>query len=125
MTIFPDHISAGDPIFNNSQIYSKTNERFIYSLGYYTDSQNKIFSEKYGIYFEPVYCGNSLTYKNNDDTTFFGSNIIGDQFSTTHKGMNFFEEIELFKNVITGKNFECPSNIKVIHDIHLRLTYLY
>ena len=29
MKIFPDHISPGDPIFNESQIYSKTNEKFI------------------------------------------------------------------------------------------------
>ena len=28
MKIFPDHISSGDPIFNTSQVYSATNERF-------------------------------------------------------------------------------------------------
>ena len=59
MTIFPDHISAGDPIFNKSQVYSTTKERFIYKLGYFTDDDTKypnIFSKKYGIYYEPISC---------------------------------------------------------------------
>jgi len=53
MKVFPDHVSVGDPIFNTSQVYSTTNERFIYKLGYYTSSTltnpPNIYSKKYGI----------------------------------------------------------------------------
>ena len=32
ITIYPDNITPGDPVFNNSQVYSVTNERFVYSF---------------------------------------------------------------------------------------------
>ena len=114
MKIFPDHISPGDPVFNKSQIYSKTNEKFIYKLGYYTDSTDtiSIYSQKYGIYYEPVSCSGGI-YSNLDTTSFFG-NIIKDKEST--KETNYFEEVELFEKVMTGSNIECPSHLKIVHN---------
>ena len=126
--IFPDHISSGDPIFNKSQVYSTTNERFIYKLGYFTNTPNpeKIFSKKYGIYYEPVTCigGTGLSYSDSDTSTFFQSNIIGDKVSTTTKGMNFFEEIELFKKVMSGTEITCNSHLKIVHSSNLKITYI-
>ena len=126
--IFPDHISSGDPIFNKSQVYSTTNERFIYKLGYFTNTPNpeKIFSKKYGIYYEPVTCigGTGLSYSDSDTSTFFQSNIIGDKVSTTTKGMNFFEEIELFKKVMSGTEITCNSHLKIVHSSNLQITYI-
>ena len=121
MQIFPDHISSGDPIFNNSQVYDKTNERFYYQLGYYTDDITKgpIYSKKYGIFYEPVICNVGST-----DSDIFVTNTIKNLYSTTEKKANFFEEIELFSNVLSGRNIECNSNLKVIHDINLRITYI-
>ena len=125
--IYPDHNSPGDPIFNNSQVYSKTNERFFYFLGYYTNNpaqSNLIESKKYGIYYEPVACTpNTLNY-NPSDTTTFESKVIKNIADTRNKKDNYFEEIELFRNVLTGSNFECPSRLKVIHDINLKITYI-
>ena len=121
MKIFPDHISPGDPIFNKSQIYSKTNEKFIYKLGYYTNSTDTIYSQKYGIYYEPVSCFSGGSYSNSG-TTYFSSNIIKDKEST--KETNYFEEVELFEKVMTGFNIECPSHLKIVHNKNLKITYI-
>ena len=122
--IYPDHISPGDPIFNTSQVYDTTNERFYYSLGYYTDKEVQIYSRKYGIYYDYVKCTGSISYSNNDVSTFVGkANVIEEIDSTINKNKNYFEEIELFKNVMTGYNIECNSNLKVIYDNNLRITY--
>ena len=123
--IFPDHISPGDPIFNTSQVYDTTNERFYYSLGYFTDADNdaKIFSKKYGIYYDNVKCTGG-TYDAASPAFVGKTKIIEEQLSTVSEGKNFFEEIELFKNVITGSNIECNSNLKVVHDKNLRIKYI-
>ena len=122
ITIYPDNITPGDPVFNNSQVYSVTNERFVYSLGYYTDSTNNYYSKKYGIYYEPVKCtGTSIIYSYGDNL--FTQNEIKKKISTIEKGQNFYEEYELFKYSMTGSNIECPSNLKIIHDINLKINY--
>ena len=125
MKIFPDHISSGDPLFNTSQVYSKTNERFIYKLGYYTDDEaNKqnIFSKKYGIYYEPVSCVVGNYESSSPD--FVGPNkVITNTESTIEKGANVFEEIELFQKVLKGNNIECPSHLKLVHNKNLVITY--
>ena len=125
--IFPDHISAGDPIFNKSQVYSVTNERFIYKLGYFTQATNdaKIFSKKYGIYYEPVSCeGGTYTYEASSTDFVPKTNIIEKIDSTIEKGKNFFEEIELFKNVMKGTDMLCNSHLKIIHDKNIEITYI-
>ena len=127
INIYPDNISPGDPIFNYSQVYGTTNEKFIYNLGYYTDKDGatNYYSRKYGIYYEPVKCSspsNDISYEDNSDI--FINNAIKSKDSTKNKGNNFFEEVGLFKYVMTGKNIECPSNLKVIHDINMRITYI-
>ena len=125
MKIFPDHISSGDPIFNTSQVYSATNERFIYKLGYYTSSTltnpPNIYSKKYGIYYEPVTC----TTGTSTSTGFVDKAKVIEQKDSTknNKGKNYFEEVELFNNVITGNNIECDSHLKIIHSKNLVLTY--
>ena len=125
MTIFPDHISSGDPIFNTSQVYSTTNERFIYKLGYYTTSTNApdIYSKKYGIYYEPVTCTLSSS---TSPPYFVGQPNVIQQIDSTknNKGKNYFEEYELFNNVIRGYNIACNSNLKIIHSKNLVLTYI-
>ena len=126
MTIFPDHISAGDPIFNKSQVYSKTKERFIYKLGYFTDGAadyKNIFSKKYGIYYEPISCTGGVYSQTSTDFV-KKENIIEKDDSTIEKGKNFFEEIDLFKNVIEGKNISCNSHLKTIHTKNLKITYI-
>ena len=121
--VFPDHISAGDPIFNKSQVYSVTNERFIYKLGYFTTASNdaKIFSKKYGIYYEPVSCTGGTIENSN---TFFIDKIIGNSHSTIEKGKNFFEEIDLFTNVMRGNDMSCDSHLKIIHNKNIEITYI-
>ena len=121
--VFPDHISAGDPIFNKSQVYSVTNERFIYKLGYFTTASNdaKIFSKKYGIYYEPVSCTGGTIENSN---TFFIDKIMGDIYSTIEKGKNFFEEIDLFTNVMRGNDMSCDSHLKIIHNKNIEITYI-
>ena len=126
MTIFPDHVSVGDPIFNTSQVYSTTNERFIYKLGYYTTDTtetNNIYSEKYGIYYEPVTC----TSENfiSPQIAFVGTNkVIQNKYSTINsKGKNYFEEVELFNHVLAGNNIKCPSHLKLVHNKNLEITY--
>ena len=126
VTIYQDHISPGDPIFNNSQVYSTTNERYFYFLGYYTTSNTittLIESKKYGIYYEPVVCTGSSSYSTSDTTT-FENVVIKDIDKTINKKNNYFEELELFRNVLKGKNFECSSKLKVIHDMNLKITYI-
>ena len=115
MKIFPDHISSGDPIFNTSQVYSATNERFIYKLGYYTTSTNApdIYSKKYGIYYEPVTCT-----KSGDGSQNFANAIQQTGSTKNNKGKNYFEEYELFNNVIQGYNIVCNSHIKIIHSFY-------
>ena len=123
--IFPDNIAPGDPIFNTSQVYGTTNERFYYSLGYYTEKDTEFYSKKYGIYYEPVKCNSdSLAYNDNSNIFVGQTNIIKKLDSTINKKANFFEEIELFRNTMTGKNIECPSNLKIIHDVNLKITYI-
>ena len=123
MTIYPDNLTPGDPIFNNSQVYDVTNERFIYFLGYYTDKTDKYYSKKYGIYYEPVKCeGTSVVYQDLDNL--FTNEKIKLKDSTITKNQNFYEEYGLFKNVMTGSNIICPSNLKVVHDINLKITYI-
>ena len=125
--IYSDHISAGDPVFNTSQVYDTTNERFYYYLGFYSNNKAKeiIKSKKYGIYYKNTECtGGIISHNYNDTNTFFSQDIIGEKDSTLNKGKNFFEEIELFKNVLRGRNFECNSNIKVIHDKNIRVKYI-
>ncbi len=126
ITIYPDHISPGDPIFNTSQVYDTTYERFYYSLGYYTDKRKEIYSRKYGIYYDYVKCSSTslISYSDNSNIFVGISNIIEKKDSTIIKKKNYFEEIELFKNVMTGFNIECNSNLKVIHDKNLRVTYI-
>ena len=121
INIYPDNITPGDPIFNHSQVYEVTNERFIYSLGYYTQNTNNYYSKKYGIYYEPVSCTGSIsnTYQDNN---FFRSVIKSTQ-STNNKGNNIFEEVGLFQNGIKGCSITCPSNLKVIQDVNLKITY--
>ena len=131
MKIFPDHISAGDPIFNTSQVYLKTNERFIYKLGYYTSSTDNYYSHKYGIYYEPVSCtayssSSSITVDNNSNNFIGQPSIIFNRASTKYDpiGRNYFEEISLFKNVITGYGMQCNSHLKVIHNKNIEITYI-
>ena len=125
MKIFPDHISSGDPIFNTSQVYDKTNERFYYQLGYYTTNVNQepIYSKKYGIFYDPVEC-TSGTSGSSDAFISQTNTIIKNIDSTTEKNANFFEEIDLFSNVLTGNDIVCNSSLKVIHDINLRIKYI-
>ena len=128
MKIFPDNIAPGDPIFNTSQVYGVSNERFYYSLGYYTDQDpsKEIYSKKYGIYYEPVKCtGVNLVYENNNDDIFINKpKVIENLDSTSDKSKNYFEEVELFRYIMKGYNIECPSNLKVIHDVNLKITYI-
>ena len=123
MTIFPDNISKGDRIFNNSQVFGKTNERFYYFLGYFTDNNSnaKYYSQKYGVTFEPVNIPSIVDHYNRN--YIFVDYIIKNKFSTREKSQNYFEEIGLFEHVIGGTKMTTSSQLKVIHDINLRITY--
>ena len=123
MTIFPDNISKGDRIFNNSQVYGKTNERFYYFLGYFTDTNSnaKYYSQKYGVTFEPVNIPSIENHYNR--VTIFSDNIIKNPGSTIVKSKNYFEEFGLFNHVVGGTKMTTSSHLKVIHDINLKITY--
>ena len=128
MKVFPDHVSVGDPIFNTSQVYSTTNERFIYKLGYYTQgTSTNIYSEKYGIYYEPVTCisGGSYSTPSTPSTDFVGKTGIIENIDSTKNsnGKNYFEEVELFNYVLSGNNIECPSHLKLVHNKNLVINY--
>ena len=128
--IFPDHHSANDPNFRKSQVKTITNESFYYDLGYFTQKTEKYRSPKYGLNYRPIECHNmteqpELIYKDNDNISFFGvpPKAIKDIYSTLSVNENLYEETKLFKNTITGINFECPSPIRAFHNENFEINF--
>ena len=129
--IFPDHHTEDDPVFNKSQVLDITNESFYYDLGYFTEKEKYFRSPKYGINYKPRKCElienitGSITYEDNDITSFFGNDKQGikDIESTLELG-NRFEETKLFRNTMKGFNFSCPSPIRAFHhnDFEINMT---
>ena len=126
ITIFPDHYEHDDEIFTTSQVNGITNERFYYSLGYYTDLKVDYISPKYGVTYHPVECidlaGTAPDYKpvysNNDRTSFF-QDINGKAIrypDSTRTGLNKIEETKLFQNTMGGRNIKCPSPFSLFHN---------
>ena len=121
--IFPDHYEHDDEIFTTSQVDGVTNERFYYSIGYFSDSNIDYISPKYGITYHPIQCDGG-TYKNNDRESFFGlgGKPIQDIDSTIN-GNNRIEETKLFQNTMTGNDIVCPSPFLLFHNKYFTITY--
>ena len=128
ITIFPDHYEHDDEIFTTSQVDGVTNERFYYSIGYFSESNNDYISPKYGVTFHPIKCealSGSIVYKDNDRKSFFGNTgkeaIISPE--STRTGKNRIEETKLFQNTMTGSDIKCPSPFLLFHNEYFTITY--
>ena len=130
ITIYPDHYEHDDEIFTTSQVDGVTNERFYYSIGYFTELNIDYISPKYGITYHPIKCDNldsssPLFYNDNDRTSFF-NDIEGKPIrftDSTRSKKNRLEETKLFQNTMTGKNIKCPSPFKLFHNKYFTITY--
>ena len=132
ITIFPDHYEHDDEIFTTSQVDGITNERFYYSLGYYTNLNIDYISPKYGITYHPTQCKDlsgtapnyNPVYRDNDRTSFF-QNIQGKAIrypDSTRTGENKIEETKLFQNTMSGRNIKCPSPFSLFHNKYFTIT---
>ena len=121
ITIFPDHYEHDDEIFTTSQVNGVTNERFYYSIGYFSESNIDYISPKYGITYHPVKCdspSNNLIYQYNDRVSFFGD-INGKPIRDPESTISFnnkIEETKLFQNTMSGTVIICPSPFKLFHN---------
>ena len=124
--IYPDHYEHDDEIFTTSQVNEVTNERFYYSIGYFSESNNDYISPKYGITYHPVKCeaiAGIITYKDDDRASFFGTGKPISDSTSTRSQKNKLEETKLFQNTMKGSDIKCPSPFLLFHNKYFTITY--
>jgi len=124
LTVYPDHYIETDSPYSSSTLYltSDIKERQIYKLGYFTTSNSKIKSYKFGIIYSPDdYCINEYNASgiNYGETQFFAS--IKSKTSTREK--NFSEELELLRNYCTGNILTIKTPFPTLHNTGYILKY--
>ena len=127
ISVFPDHFIDTDSPYSSSNLYlsSDIKERQIYKLGYFSQSNTKIKSNKFGIVYTPdPVCegdsGNTLITDNNEiQSKFFES--IKDPKSSREK--NFSEELELLKYFCSGPKLIINTPFPVLHNTGYILKY--
>ena len=126
LTVYPDHYIETDSPYSSSTLYltSDIKERQIYKLGYFTNSNSKIKSYKFGIIYSPDnYCkdesGGDGIKKSEAQSKFFGS--ITSKTSTREK--NFSEELELLRNFCSGKKLTIKTPFPTLHNTGYILKY--